>query len=166
MNIHWKIFNVINFICLTLVISYCAWAVFANPPSIDTLTGKLFYGFIIIAILAVTINCLHNVFLTRLYADSSRMTTNRQIFFWFLLVIFAGVISLFIYYSWLELYLRLINMHGAYKRMGGVRYFTQFLSISISGLYIIVAQVILFFRIKRSYRLGLNNSVAEIGNES
>jgi len=164
MNTHWKIFNIVNLICLTLVISCCGWTVFTNPQSIDTVRGKLFYAFIIVAILVVTLNSLHNIFLTRLYTYSGRMTLTRQVFFWLLLVVFAGVMSLFIYYTSLELYLRFEYMHSPYKRMGGVRYFKQFLSISVTGLYIIVAQSILFFKIKHSYRQKVKDTINDIGS--
>lgn len=162
MNIHWKIFNVVNFICLTLVISCCARSIFAGTISADTLRGKLYYAFIITAILVVVINCLH-VYLTRLCFNGERLTLTRQIFFWVQLVLFIGVMSLFIYYTSLEIYLR-FRFTGGYKRMGGLRYFNQFLSISVSGLYIIVTQAILFFTTKRSYRQQLNNSIDKIGS--
>ena len=163
MNTHWKIFNIINLICLTLVISCCSQALFINPQPVNTFRGNFFYSFIIIAIIVVIINCLHNIFLTRLCVDSRRMIFTRQIFFWILLSVFAGIISLFIFYTSLEIYLR-FQFTGGYKRSGGLRYFKQFVSISVTGLYIIIAQVILFFRIKRSYQHRLDNSIDEIGN--
>ena len=163
MNTHWKIFNIVNLICLTFVISIFAWPLFTHPGSIHTLRDKVFYAVVIIIILVVIINCLHNIFLTRLCADGGRMTLTRQIFFWILLVLFAVIMSLFIYNTCQEVYFR-FYYKGPYRRAGGLLYFNQFVSLSVTGLYLVIAQIILFFTIRKSYRCRLDNSVNEIGN--
>lgn len=165
MNTHWKIFNIINLICLTLVVSCCSQVLFSYTQSLNTGRPKMFFALTIIMLLVVVINCLHNLFLTRFCTDGREMTFKRRIFFWILFIFFAGIMSLFIYYTSKEIYFQ-FRFTGAYKPIGGLRYFKQFLFISVTGLYIMIAQVLLFFTIKRLHQRRLDNSVAEIGSSS
>lgn len=163
MNTHWKIFNIINVICLTLVTICCGSIFFNGLQQVNSRASNLFYAFIIVIILIAIINCLHNIHLTQLYANGGEIILRRGIFFWMLFVPFTGVISFFIYYTTLDIYIR-FHFTGAYKRIGGIRFSKQFLAISFMGLYIVIAQVILFNRIKKSYRLRSYDSINEIGN--
>ena len=163
MNIHWKIFNVINFICLTLIISLIGWPLFKNSRPLNNAIDLVFYVFVILIPMVVTINCLHNLSLTKVYTASEKLTIIRKISFWILLALFTLIILACIYQFFNTLHI-LMKSTGAYKPYLNLRIFIQVLSISVTGIYIILMQVNLFFKINRSYRQGLDNFIDEIGS--
>jgi len=162
MNSHWKIFNVINIICLTLIVGFISWNLYQTPFTVERPSDNFFYVIIFLIIAVVTINCLHNVFLTKLYAAGDKMKLGRKILFWILLLLFATLISFFSYLTYVEIDQQL--KPDIYPRNYRLKYLLQFLSISATGLYIIGAQLILFFRIRRSYRQRIKNTINEIGS--
>lgn len=164
MNKHWKIFNVINLICLTLVISLVGLPHFNDPYPLADIRDIFLY--VLIALIPVTVisNCLHNIFLTRIYAAGKGLSTIRKIFFWILLTLFTIIVLFFLFQFLSSLYFRL-KYTGAYRSPDfKSRIFIELLSFSVTGFYIIVMQVILFFRIKRFYRQKLDSFIDEIGS--
>ncbi len=162
MNTHWKIFNIVNLICIILIVGFFSVNLYLNPFPIDRPSDNFFYVALVLIILVVTANCLHNIFLTKFCAASERMKVGRKVFFWILLILFAGIISFFVYLAYDEINHQL--KYYTHWHNFRLNYLLQFLSISATGLYISGAQVALFFRIKRSYRQGLDNFVDEIGS--
>jgi|GEM_PF-5108404 len=163
MNIYWKIFNIVNLICLTLVAYFLALPFLAGRYHLNNSKDFFLYAIVILMILAVVFNCLHNIYLTRLCTNRARMSLTRKIWFWTLLALFAAVMWLFIYYTCEAIFFRL-KFTGAYKPTSSIKYFKQMSSISITGLYIIIAQIILFFRIKQSYMKEVKDTISEIGS--
>ncbi len=162
MNAHWRIFNILNLICLTLYTSFVVWPIFERPP-LDLLHHKLFYLINLLVLLIVVVNCIHNIILTGILASERYFTLIRKIFFWILYTLFTAVILVIVYFI-PDVLLYYFREKGTLLESFNLRQVVQMLSILATGLYIIVMQIILFFKIKRSYRRGLNNSVDEIGN--
>lgn len=164
MNIHWKIFNVVNLICLALTTSFFVWRLGAFYRPLNDSADFLFYGILLSVFLAVIIDCVNNIFLTRLHADGRNLTLTRKICFWILLILFVGAISLFAYNTAYVTW-RYFRYTGAYKPYFNQRYLMHVLSISVTGLYIIIMQIVLFFRIRSSYRQAIKDTISEIGSQ-
>jgi len=159
MNTHWKIFNIVNLICLTLIIGFIS----VNLYFYERPSDYLFYVVIFSIILVVTTNCIHNISLTKLCVTGEKMILGRKILFWILLILFAAIIFFFVYLTYDEIERDL--RYNTYGRKVRLKYLLQFLSISVTGLYISGAQVVLFFKTRRSYQSLLSSSVDEIGNQ-
>jgi hypothetical protein len=164
MNTHWKIFNVINLICLVLVSTFFIWPDISGFHSLDNSQDVSFYSVIIIIWLIVICNSLHNIFLTKIYASCEKLTLFRKVCFWVLLSLFSMIVLGLTFQFIVGLSLR-IKYSAAYRPYLNYSTLLKFLSVSLTGLYIIVMQIILFFRIKRSYVQSLDNFIDEIGSQ-
>src|SRR4051812_10572099 len=135
MNIHWKIFNIVNLICLTLIARFLAWPLFTY--SLNNFKDKLFFTIVMITILVVVINCLHNIFLTKKLAMQGNLRLTRKIFFWVFFILFSTIISIVVYNTpeTLRFYFKNRNTLGETFRL---RQSILILSISVTGLYIMV----------------------------
>jgi hypothetical protein len=142
---------------------FFALPLFSRPHPLNKITDIFFYLIIFLMLLIVITNCLHNIFLTKVYAAGGRLTTIKKTGFWILLILFTTIVLAFTYQFFISLSLRR-RYTGAYRPYFNLRIFAQTLSISITGFYIIAMQVILFFSIKRSYRQELDNSIDELGS--
>jgi hypothetical protein len=164
MNIHWKIFNVLNLICLTLVTGFFVLPIIQHPYPVNDLLDTFFYVITGFVMLIVIINCLHNIFLTRLLDSTQKLTATRKVFYWILLLLFMIVILVFAY-SFVEHLATVFTQTGAYQSYFKPRLFTESLSVTVTGFYIIVMQIKLFRKIKNHSRQELDDSIDEIGTE-
>jgi hypothetical protein len=163
MNIHWKIFNVINMIHLVMVTGIFLWPFFLGfGSSFSDPRDIIFFVFLVLVVFTVIINCLHNISLTRVLAAGRKLTTLRKVGFWILLILFAAVVFLFIQQLFVQLSVRFTR---AYIPRSNTNNLIKALSISLTGVYIIVMQMILFSSIKNAYRQNLDDSINEIGTE-
>jgi hypothetical protein len=162
MNLHWKIFNVINLICLTLVISLFVQDIFNFSRSLDDISDVFSYVVVCLIPIIVVTNCLHNISLTKIYTTGEKLTSFRKVYFWILLSLFLIIVFGAIFQFIFGLTIK-IQYSGYYQAPFIYRILLQLLSVSITGLYIIVMQLRIFFKIKSSSRQELDNSINQLG---
>ena len=161
MNTHWKIFNIVNLTCISLVTSLFIWPILRDSD-LSASTNRFFYIVGLSILLVVTANCLHNISLTRLLTVERNLTLTRKIFFWILCILFSAVILVFAYQTpdaFLHYYLFRETPHTSYLRPA-----IHILSISITGLYTMAMQIILFYRIRKYYRQGIKDTIDGMGS--
>jgi hypothetical protein len=163
MNIHWKIFNVLNLICLVLVVGYFGFPFITRFEYASTRENS-FYISLLFFLLTVGINCLHNISLSRMLAAGKKMGLGRKIFFWIMLTLFAFIAAVFTYLAIVQFEERLGNPRQ-YRYYYNMRSFIQVISIAVTSIYVTVMQIILFFKISGSYKQEIEQSINEIGTE-
>lgn len=163
MNLHWKIFKIANLICLALITIFFIWPIITQPA----LTSKIrnyFYAIIILINATAIINCVLNISLVNILVSGERLTLKRKILFWIFLVLFAATVLLFGYGFCHEL-LRILNYKtGGYKPHISWWNLMIPLFISITGIYVIIVQIVIFFKKESAYRKSLDQFIDEIGS--
>ena len=164
MNTNWKIFNILNLICLVMITGFFVWRFSSDIQPINNSVDVFFYGVLASIWLTVIINCIHNISLTRLLTEGRNLSLSRKIFFWLLLILFAAVVIFYGFLTATEIQRYFYQPDGAYNYQVSLKYFIQIISISIVGIYIVIGQIILFFKIRRSYGQGIKETIEEIGS--
>jgi hypothetical protein len=167
MNTTWKkIFRVLNFVEIILLVSLFSLMIFKGNLSIDKNTDDLI-GVIIflLTIIVISANCINNTKMLKLWINGQRFNLWNKIFFWIGIIFLLGLSGLVIWGN-VEMYhsFHRENFRGGLQ-IGEIIALAWIDTIVLLSLFIAALQSILFSKAKNTFKLNQDLLIEAIGKE-
>ena len=164
----WKVFRIGNITEIIVIVSLFGYGIYQNPLSFKNSDDIIVSIFLYTIPLGAVLNSIHNLILLSYKNTGKKLSLRRKIFFWCVLIFFIGVVCLISYgvFSSYSKWKFLQSGKPQYSKDIIVKMLLVNLAglvFVLNGIYIICAQISLFFRLKRDYELSSILLIDEIG---
>lgn len=166
MSATWKIFRVLNFVEVVLLLSLFSLMILKGNVSIEKNTDDLVgVSVFLLIIIVFSINCINNIKMLKLWIDGRSFNIWNNIFFGIGIVSLVIVSGLVIWGN-VEMYqsFHRENFRGRLQA-GEIIVLVWIDIIALLSLLIVALQVLLFFKAKKTVKLNKDSIVDMIGKE-
>lgn len=166
MSATWKIFRVLNFVEVVLLLSLFSLMILKGNVSIEKNTDDLVgVSVFLLIIIVVSINCINNIKMLKLWIEGRSFNIWNNIFFGIGIVSLVIVSGLVIWGN-IEMYQSFHRENFRGRLQAGEIIILAWIDIiALLSLLIVALQVLLFFKAKKTVKLNKDSIVDMIGKE-